>query len=141
MTREKNPEEVAAGIEVDVEEVAKMLGIAIPLVLRRMNDGRLLSGRKVLDASPDAKTWGSSKPTSSVRTGCFAQLPKPTRSISSPSRSCEHAAGRGVEMGRTDMSVTYYVALPFVRSDDSIAAGEAVECFRLRAERGSIAAA
>jgi predicted site-specific integrase-resolvase len=41
MTREKNPEEVAAGIEVDVEEVAKMLGIAIPLVLRRMNDGRL----------------------------------------------------------------------------------------------------
>jgi hypothetical protein len=39
------------------------------------------------------------------------------------------------------MSVTYYVALPFIPSDDSIAAGEAVEGFRLRAERGSIAAA
>ena len=27
------------------------------------------------------------------------------------------------------MSVTYYVALPFVTADDGIAAGEAIECF------------
>lgn len=26
------------------------------------------------------------------------------------------------------MSVTYYVALPFVRSDDGLAAGQAIEC-------------
>ena len=29
--------------------------------------------------------------------------------------------------------VTYYVALPFVASDDGIAPGEAVECFNPRA--------
>jgi hypothetical protein len=29
--------------------------------------------------------------------------------------------------------VTYYVALPFVPSDDGIAAGEAVECFSANA--------
>jgi hypothetical protein len=28
------------------------------------------------------------------------------------------------------MDVTYYVALPFVAADDSVAAGEAVECFQ-----------
>lgn len=41
MTDGKSPKEVAADAEVDVEEVAKMLGIAAPLVLRRMDDGRL----------------------------------------------------------------------------------------------------
>jgi hypothetical protein len=29
--------------------------------------------------------------------------------------------------------VTYYVALPFVASDDGVAAGEPVECFNLNA--------
>lgn len=41
MTDVNSPKEVAAGAEVDVEEAAQMLGIAAPLVLRRMDDGQL----------------------------------------------------------------------------------------------------
>jgi excisionase family DNA binding protein len=41
MSAENSPTELAARAEVDAEEIAKMLGIATPLVLRRMEDGRL----------------------------------------------------------------------------------------------------
>ena len=41
MSDEKDPTEVAGCAEVDVERIAKILGIAAPLVLRRIKDGRL----------------------------------------------------------------------------------------------------
>ncbi|WP_194478081.1 hypothetical protein [Bradyrhizobium sp. CCBAU 53338] len=41
MSDENRSAEVAARAEVDVEEIAKILGIAPALVLRRMDDGRL----------------------------------------------------------------------------------------------------
>jgi excisionase family DNA binding protein len=41
MSDEKSPTEFGLRAEVDAEEIAKMLGIATPLVLRRMEDGRL----------------------------------------------------------------------------------------------------
>jgi hypothetical protein len=41
----------------------------------------------------------------------------------------ERASARMIPMSE----VTYYVALPFVPSDDGIAAGEAVECFSANA--------
>ncbi|WMT73498.1 hypothetical protein [Bradyrhizobium sp. Ash2021] len=41
MSDGNSPKEFAAGAEVDVGEAVEMLGIAAPLVLRRMDDGRL----------------------------------------------------------------------------------------------------
>ena len=54
---------------------------------------------------------------------CGLRFLRATRAAGSTSRATER-------IGTTDMpAVTYYVALPFLRSDDGVAAGEAVECF------------
>ncbi|QQO14733.1 hypothetical protein JJB99_00575 [Bradyrhizobium diazoefficiens] len=59
MSDGKIPKEVTADAQVDVEEVAKMLGIAAPLVLRRMEMGGSRFARKAPGASPRTKTGKS----------------------------------------------------------------------------------
>jgi hypothetical protein len=44
-------------------------------------------------------------------------------------QAVSHAYTRGLSRREIMAEVTYYVALPFVASDDGIAAGEPTECF------------
>ena len=50
--------------------------------------------------------------------------------LGQPSRlaGTDHKLAKGGPVGRM-AEVTYYVALPFVASDDGVAAGEPTECF------------